>query len=51
VDTELDGISLDPKSGRPLIAAHASPDLSIFNPPEPLGKDDLRQWETEPAAQ
>lgn len=51
VDTELDGISLDSKSGRPLIAAHASPGIRIVNPSTPLGKDDLRQWQTELAAQ
>ena len=51
VDTALDGISLDRKSGRPLIAAHASPGLSIVNPPEPLGQADLRQWGTQPTAQ
>ena len=49
VDTELDGISLDRQSGRPLIAAHASPDLRILNPPQPLGNDDLRSWKTEAA--
>ena len=51
VDTELDGISLDLTSGRPLIAAHASPGIRILNPSHPLDKDDLRQWKTEPAAQ
>ena len=51
VDTELDGISVDHRSGRPLIAAHASPGLSILNPSQPLDKDDLRQWKTELAAQ
>jgi hypothetical protein len=48
VDTEPDGISLDRKSGSPLIAAHASPGIRILNPSQPLDKDDLRQWETEP---
>ena len=47
VDTELDGISLDRKSGRPLIAAHASPGLRILKPSQPLDRDDLRQWKTE----
>lgn len=51
VDTELEGISLDRKSGRPLIAAQASPDLRILNPSQPLAKDDLRQWTTELATQ
>ena len=51
IDTVLDGISLDLKSGRPLIAAHASPGLSIVNPSQALGKDDIRQWTTELAAQ
>lgn len=51
VDTELDGISLDRTSGRPLIAAHASPGMRILNPSQPLGKDDLRQWETETVTQ
>lgn len=50
-DTVLDGISLDHKSGRPLIAAHASPGIRILNPSRPHGKDDLRQWKTEPATQ
>lgn len=44
MDTRLDGIALDPKSGRPLIAARDSPELDILNPPQPLGKDGLRQW-------
>jgi hypothetical protein len=51
VDTELDGISLDPRSGRPLIAAQASPDLRILNSSQPLVEGDLRQWKTELAAQ
>lgn len=51
VDTELDGISLDQKSGRPLIAAHDSPDIRILNPSHPLGKDDLREWKTDLTAQ
>jgi hypothetical protein len=50
VDTGLDGISLDSESGRPLIAAHASPGMRILNPLQPIGKEDLRQWETEVAA-
>jgi hypothetical protein len=50
VDTELDGISLDLKSGRPLIAARASASLRILNPSQPLDKEDLRQWESELAA-
>jgi Glycosyl hydrolases family 28 len=50
VDTELDRISLSPKSGRPQIAAHASPGLRILNPSPLLGRDDLRHWKTEPAA-
>lgn len=51
VDTELDGISLDRKSGRPLIAAHASPGIRILNPSQPPDQDELRQWETEPVSQ
>ena len=47
VDTELDGISLDHKSGRPLIAAHDSPELEILNSPQSLGKDEIRQWKTQ----
>ena len=51
VDTELNRISLDRMSGHPLIAAHASSGLSILNPSLPLGKDGLRQWKAELAAQ
>ena len=50
VDAELDRISLDPKSGRPRIAAHASPGLRLLNPSQPIGTGDLRQWKTDPAA-
>jgi hypothetical protein len=48
VDTALDSLTLDRKSGSPLIAAHDSSGLRVIKPTHALRKDDLREWKTPP---